>query len=419
MTASTHPQQVQRQTRSLVSSMLTMASSEAINRVTRLVTAVALGWSFAPYEFGLAAIALTAADVFRAFTQTGIGARIIGIDDEHYAAACSSAYRMNWMFYLTVFALQVVSAAPIANYFGDPKIAWIIAGLAVPYLLYPIVAVQVYRLHRQKRMKETALMMTLLLSGDNILTAAFAMAGVGLWSLVVPKILCAILWVAFYRRLEPWSPTAERLPKLPMLRFGLTVLSSEIATALRLHADKFIIGNALGLVALGNYFFAYNAGLGIVTALITAATTALLPYFVPDKGTESSGRQLLKTVAMMTVIVSPIIIMQSVLAHWYVPLIFGERWVDAVPIIELLCWFGIPFMVLRLCSIFLRARSDVKLELKMSVFHTVLGIGCLLAALPQGLIFALWLQLVLMCASAVICLCITMRSATMRAVTSA
>jgi O-antigen/teichoic acid export membrane protein len=419
MTASLQSQQIRGRSGSMVSSMLSMAGSEAINRFTRLMTAVALGWAFAPYEFGLAAIALTAADVFRAFTQTGIGARIIGIDDAHYAAACNSAYSMNWMFYLTVFAVQVVSAVPIANHFGDSKIAWIIAGLAIPYLIYPIVAVRVYRLYRQKRMKETALMMTLLLSGDNLLTAVFALAGAGLWSLVIPKILCAILWVIFYRRLEPWSPTAEKLPMLPMLRFGLIVLSSELATAFRLHADKFIIGHALGLAALGNYFFAYNTGLGIVTALITAATTALLPYFVPDKGVESDGRQLLKAVTVMTSVVAPIIILQSALARWYVPVIFGERWLDAVPIIELLCWFGIPFMVLRLCSIFLRARSEVKLELKMSALQTLLGIGCLLVALPHGLIFALCLQLILMCASAIICLIITIRSANRARVKSA
>jgi teichuronic acid exporter len=418
MTASIDSLEDKSISRSLFSNVLTMAGSEAINRLTRIVTALALGWSFAPYEFGLAAIALTSADIFRAFTQTGIGARIIGIEDEYYDAACNSAYRMNWVFYFVVFALQVSSAVPIANYFGDTKIAWIIAGLAVPYLLYPIVAVQVYRLHRQKRMRETAVMMTLLLSGDNLLTALFAVAGAGLWSLVIPKILCGLLWVLFYRRLENWSPTAENLPVLPMLKFGLTVLSSELATALRLHADKFIIGHVVGLVALGNYFFAYNVGLGIVTALTTAATTALLPYFVPVKGMTGNGRHLLKSVSVMIAIVAPVVLLQSVLAQWYVPLIFGERWLEAVPVIELLCWFGIPLMVLRLCSIFLRARSAVKLELQMSVSHTVLGIGCLVAALPIGLVNALSLQLAVTCTTAAICLFITFQSTRLNQVDS-
>lgn len=410
MTVSTATHANQNRSGSLLSSVLSMAGAEAVNRVTRLATAMALGWSFAPYEFGLAAIALTAAEVFRAFTQTGIGARIISIDDEQYAAACNSAYRMNWIYYIAVFAVQVCSAVPVANAFGDPKIAWIIAGLAVPYLLYPVVAVQVYRMHRQKRMRETAVMMTVLISGDNVLTAAFAMVGLGLWSLVIPKILCAILWVISYRRLECWSPTAVKLPMLPMLKFGLTVLSSELATVFRLHADKFIIGHMLGLVALGNYFFAYNAGLGIVTALITAGTTALLPYFVPINGSVSDGRYLLKAVGVMTLLVFPIVFFQSALAQWYVPAIFGQRWVEAVPVIEFLCWFGIPFMVMRLCSIFLRARGDVELELKMSVFQTAVGIGGLLMALPQGLLPALSLQLAIMSAVACIGLVITLRS---------
>jgi O-antigen/teichoic acid export membrane protein len=126
----------------------------------------------------------------------------------------------------------------------------------------------------------------------------------------------------------------------------------------------------------------------------------------------------LKSVSVMIAIVAPVVLLQSVLAQWYVPLIFGERWLEAVPVIELLCWFGIPLMVLRLCSIFLRARSAVKLELQMSVSHTVLGIGCLVAALPIGLVNALSLQLAVTCTTAAICLFITFQSTRLNQVDS-
>lgn len=385
MSSITLPSNSQSRTLALVASMATMGVAELINRATRIATALALAWALTPLEFGLAAIAMTASDIIRALTQTGIGARIISVDADELDGTCSTAYRLNWWVYGSVALLQSLAAWPVALHFGDERIAWLMLAFAVPYLLYPLVAVQVYRVQRQSRMRETAIMLVVLLSGDNVLTAGFALAGFGLWSLAIPKILCAFAWVVAYRRIERWAPSATTIPAAPLLRFGFAVMASELTSALRLHADKLIIGQVLGLAVLGQYFFAFNAGLGITSALATAAATALLPHFSGVQSGPALRTRFFRSTGLLMLLIVPVISAQTLLAPWYVPLLFGEKWIAAIPLLASLCWLAVPLLLSRTTGLLLRARGFAALDLKLSMAQAAVSLLVLIAVLPFGI----------------------------------
>jgi O-antigen/teichoic acid export membrane protein len=371
----------------IMQQLLTLAGAEMINRLTRIVTAMALAWALSPLEFGLAAIALTANDILRALTQTGIGARIITTRDSDLADTCNTAYRLNWWAYGLVAVLQTAIAFPVASHFGDMRIAWLLCALALPYWLYPLVAVQVYRVQRQSRMRETALMLLVLITGDNLLTALFAVLGGGLMSLALPKLICAALWVVIYRRLEIWKPdsTCDNSQTLVTLRFGLGVLLSEILQVLRLHADKLVVGHVLGLTVLGQYFFAFNAGLGISSALLTVASTALLPYYSKSEASSHPARRFVSGTLLLYIFLLPLIGLQIVLAPYYVPFVFGAKWAGSVHILVLLCTCAIPLVLSRSTSMFLRSRNRISLELKAATCHFAFGILVLLFCINRGL----------------------------------
>ena len=371
----------------LPAQLATLAGAELVNRLTRLLTAVALAWALSPFEFGLAAIALTASDILRALTQTGIGARIVAATDENLNATCNAAYMLNWWAYGAVAAVQIVVAFPLAWHYGDPRIAWLLILLTLPYVLYPVVAVQVYRVQRQARMRQTALMLLVLITGDNILTALAAVLGMGLWSLAVPKFLCALVWVAFYLKLETWRPTrgAGKGHFHSTLRFGLTVLLAELAQVLRLHVDKLIIGHLLGLILLGQYFFAFNAGLGISTALITVASTALLPHYSNRNTGETPIRRFVKATGMVYLLVLPVLCLQIFLAPYYVPMIFGEKWQAAVPMLMLMCLMALPLILMRSTTVLLRASGLARLDLWGSLVHFMAGLSMVVAMAARGL----------------------------------
>ncbi|MBK8770619.1 MAG: oligosaccharide flippase family protein [Rhizobiales bacterium] len=398
--------------RGLFSNMVTLGGAEMVNRVTRLATAVALGWALSPPEFGLAAIALTASDILRALTQTGIGARIISVEETALEETCNTAYRLNWWVYGGVALLQAAAAYPVAYHFGDLRIAGLMLAFALPYLLYPMVAVQVYRMQRQQRMRETAVMLVVLLSGDNLLTALLAAAGFGIWSLALPKLICALAWVVMYRRMEKWRPGTPVAPVKPLLTYGLAVMASELTAAFRLHADKLIIGQVLGITLLGQYFFAFNAGLGMTSAFVSAAATALLPHYSGHQAFALVQRRFLKGTGLLALLIIPVIAAQTLLAPIYIPLVFGAKWNEAIPLLMLLCWLALPLLLSRSTSLLLRARGLAGLEFKLTMAQATVAIAALSAGLPFGLQASILAQIVVAGVAAVAATVIALRACT-------
>ena len=104
-----------------------------------------------------------------------------------------------------------------------------------------------------------------------------------------------------------------------------------------------IVGKFLSIEALGIYYFAFNAGLGISLGIITSIKSALLPHLcnVRSNFQQFRSRYLnsLKTIAMVII---PIVLLQSSLAPVYVPIVFGQQWLPAIPVLILICLSAIP-----------------------------------------------------------------------------
>lgn len=375
----------------------TLAGAEMVNRLTRILTAVALSRVLEPKEFGIAAIVLTSSEFIRIFTQTGIGARIISASDIDLDKICHAAYRLNYLLYGAILLAQLALAWPIALAYGDQSIAGLIAVLAIPYALFPAASVQVYRVQRNARMSATGLMSIILISGDNTLAALFAVAGVGLWSIVIPKIVFAIIWVIAYRKLDTWRPSSK--PDIAALRntwsFGRTVLFTELVSAMRLQGDKLLLGQLIGLSLLGTYYFAFNAGLGITSALITACSAALLPYFANITKGAAIQTRFIKATGLLYALLLPIFALQIGLAPWYVPIVFGQKWASSVPLMMVLCASGIPFVLWRATSMLLRAVGKPAFEFRFTLALTVVSLSCLCVTAHFGLLAIASTQLVI------------------------
>jgi teichuronic acid exporter len=364
-----------------------LGSAEAVNRITRVIAAICLARALDPVAFGIAAISLTTAELLRVFTQTGLGAQIAQAKDDELEEVCAAAHRLNWIMHGGMFMIQLLLAQPLAVFFESPEIAWLTALLAVPLLIYPMAAVRVFRVQRQNRMGVAGAMNAVQVSTDNLLMAAMALAGFGLWSVVIPKLIAAPIWVLCYARLEPWRPAVKAKPEImrQCLAFGGKVLGSEVIGALSVHADKFIIGALLGLKAVGIYFFAFNAGLGITRAFVAATSLGLLPYLCAARDPAEQLARFHGGVGMSYAMMAPILIAQVGLAPFYVPIVFGEQWAGQTSLVMLLCLTAVTWPLWRATVQFWRAQGRPGQELRWTILYTVLS----LAATALGTIWGL------------------------------
>ncbi|MCU7920004.1 MAG: lipopolysaccharide biosynthesis protein [Candidatus Thiodiazotropha sp. (ex Epidulcina cf. delphinae)] len=319
--------------------------SELLSRVSRLLTAMVLARYLSLEAFGVAALAMTVHEVIKVFNQNGIGAKIIQAPDDQLESVCNTAYRLNWIVCGGLFLIQCLLAYPISQLYQQPDLMWMIMILALIYLLMPIALVQAFLIQRQNRLKVTALISGAQVTVDNLLTALLAVVGLGAWAVVLPKLLVAPIWVIGTMINQPWklSRSAGYAHWREIVHFGKHVLGVELLKTVRLHLDNFIIGRFLGIEALGIYFFARNAGLGLSLSLTNAFNMALFPHLCEVRDDHKALRKkfihALKTIVLT---LFPVILLQSLLAPWYVPIVFGEKWLPAIPVFLILCLSAIP-----------------------------------------------------------------------------
>ncbi len=327
----------------IVSGMGWMAGAELAIRVTRLASTILLARVMTPEIFGEAALALAVFEIIRLFNENGLGAAVIRARNADLASVAETAYRLSWVIALFLTLLQVGIGGVVSAMSGRDDLFWLIAALAGVYLFMPAGCVHAWMIMRREGMARMAGVNAAQLLVDNALTLGLALAGFEVWAIVLPKLLTAPIWLIGMAWGRPWrrDRTVRPFPIGRLGRFCGPVLVSELIAGLRLHADKLIIAALFGIEAAGIYFFAFNAGVGLSSAVSTAFNRVVYPRFCnainEAGGLKASHAKVLRAYAPAFAMV---FLIQSVAALVYVPIIFGERWADMAGLAAILCLSG-------------------------------------------------------------------------------
>ena len=357
-----------------------MSGAEFGNRIIRLVATVFLARLLTSYDYGLAAIVLTTYEFSYIFTKVGISQKLVQADEESLEELCVAAYWLNWLVFFGIFCIQCLAAFPIAWFYRDPQLILPICITALPYLILPISSIQGTLIYRENRLKIIALNQAIGVSSSNILSLIFAFLGMGLWAIILPRVLVAPIWVYICYVNHPWRIkqgfTRKRWGEI--FNFGKNILGVELLKTLVNNLDYLIVGRFLGIRELGFYYFAFNAGLGISLSLIKAFYSTLLPHLCSlQENLSQLKQQYFKSLKVIAAIIIPLVLLQSFLAPLYVPIVFGEKWIDAIPVLMLICLSAIPRPFGDAASQLLIAIGKPDLNLRWSVIFTSVFIASL------------------------------------------
>jgi len=362
-----------------------MGSAQIAIRISRLATTMVLSRLLSPNDFGLAAVVLTVYEIVSLFTRNGISAKVIQASEDEVGAVAETAYWMTWVVCGLLMLLQLAIALPIAMIYGDERLALPIALMGLIYLATPLSNVQCAFIQREGRLGRVAFASGVQVTADNLLTGLFALLGMGMWAIILPKLLVAPIWLILMRLGHAWRPAPMRSLAAAfagwhdIARFSRHVVGVELLTTLQANADNLIVGYFLGIEALGIYYFAFNAGLGISLGLVNSFGIAVYPHLCAVRGDHARlsarYRQSQRTLSLLVV---PLVLLQVALAPLYVPLVYGQKWVVAVPVLMVICLSALvrPFAVT--CSQLLKAVGRPDIELRWQFGLTVLLVAGLL-----------------------------------------
>lgn len=370
----------------LIRGLVAFGSAQAATRVIRLGALLIVARRVSPEMFGTAALALSMFEIVRVLANAGIGQRLVLAKEEELPTLCQTAYRLFWLVCLGVAAIQLMVAAVVATVFDLHDAGAMLAVLALVYCIMPPGLVQIFLTMRAMRMERVAQVAATQAIADSIFTLALVLAWPSAWAIVLPKLLAAPIWTILARRSTPWSPDRS-IPAAPWREFartGPSILATEVLSAVRLHADKLVVGALFGTEILGLYYFAFNAGLGITQSFVAACNIVVFPHLARtggDAATAEFRKAFLAGLAML----SPVVAAQALLSPIYVPIVFGENWVSAVPYIALLSLAALPLYAGSIVGAALRGEGRPERETILTACASLAALLGLVAGYPFGL----------------------------------
>lgn len=339
-----------------------------------------------PSAFGLLAMVASLAAILDLVKEVGLSAATIqkpGISHAQVSA----------LFWInaaagTLLGVALVLAAPLlARFYGQPELEAVARWLAVGFVLSGLTVQHWALLRRQMRFGAIAGLETAADFAGFAAAIALALAGKGYWALVAQRLVSPALMMAGSWAACRWRPArpapAEGLREL--LRFGMSVAASGLATALARSVDQILIGWLWGPVVLGLYERTTRLVLlpvNTINAPVYAAGMPALSRLIdqPERY-RSMCRQIMQKLALLTM---PVFAMVAVLADWLVQILLGSAWAQATPLVALFSVSAAYLPVLMAVSLLYMTQARTSELLRATLIDAALCIISILAGLSWG-----------------------------------
>lgn len=361
---------------SFINNLSWLSGAEMFIRISRLATTVVLARNLSPHDYGLAALVSTTYEFTNVFTTTGINAKIVQADEKDLSSLCTSAYWLNWVVFSCLFIVQCIAAFPVAWFYHDNELIIPICCLALTYFMGPIGNIQAGLIERENRLKIIAIGNALQQTTANLLSVALALLGFGMWAIVLPRILAFPISILINFFNHPWRVTEKFTTThwREIFNYGRNILGLSLLKTLRNNLDYLIVGRFIGINALGVYYFAFNAGLGISMTIINNISASLFPHLCKLRSNfEQFKKGYFKVLRVIALIIVPFVLLQTSFAQIYVPVIFGEKWIEqgAIPILILICFSAIPRPFSEAATILLISVGKPEISLRCDFLFTI------------------------------------------------
>ncbi len=359
---------------------------QALRILLQTSSLIVLARLLAPREFGLVAgvLALVGiAEVFRDF----------GLSTAGMQAPSLSRQQRSGLFWGNAavglaFSLLVVVAAPlIGRLYGDSALVPVARVLALTFAVNGLAAQYRVDLLRRLRFARVATVDVAAQATGLVVAVLLAVRGAGHWALVGQQLVQAASALLLVVAAARWLPGHPRdvLRIRGFLRFGGTVMASQVFAYVGKNVDNVLVGARVGLVDLGIYSRAYSlvmTPLGQLRAPTTNIAVPVLARLQDDqaryddflrRGQLALGYGLVGLLAVAAGAAGPL-----------VEVLLGPRWTRATPLVALLAYAGAMETLPYVAYWVYVSRGLVAALLRFTVVSTLLRVTCIAVGSSYG-----------------------------------
>ena len=303
-----------------------------------LITTSILARILTREDFGLVAVALIAINYLSIFKDLGLGAALIQRRGDVKEAA-NTVFTVNLIMGFILSSLVIPIAPLFASYFNDPHITSVLRLLGISFFINAIGSVHVAHLQRELDFRRKMVPDLGNAIIRCIVSIYMALYGYGVWSIVFGQLSGAITSVILVWIVYPWKPRISINPKIgrELVKFGAAIMGTDTISVTTENIDSIIAGRIFGLTQLSVYSLAYRLPEMLLLSNLWVMGGVVFPAFSSIQDQPSELRKgFLASIRLVELIALPICLYLVIAAHPIVLAIFGEQWLETVPILRVL-----------------------------------------------------------------------------------
>ena len=335
-----------------------------------------------PSHYGVLSLMIIFTTLANVFIQQGFSTALIqnkDVSEEDYSSVFWVSFSVTLLIYIVLF----VATPAIATFYQIPDIVAPFRVLLLMLLPGAFNSVQLAKVSRDLDFKKVfySNIIGVLIAGGAGIT--IALLGGGLWALVVQKILYITSACVVMMFTVKWFPRfhCDLIRVKVLFGFGWKLLVSSLIDTLYQDLSSLVIGKKYNSSKLGYYNRGKQFPQFIILAVNGAVQSVMLPAMAAEQDDKGRVKNLTRNSIMLSsFIIFPIMAGLAAMARPLITLILTEKWVEAVPYMQIFC-FSLAFHPVHSCNlqaINAIGRSDI--FLKLEIIKKTVGIALLAIA---------------------------------------
>lgn len=355
----------------------------------QFIVQIVLARLLVPEQFGTIAIVMVFISLAQVFVQSGFNTALIqkkDADEVDFSSIFFLSLGIAGMLYLVIFF-----CAPFVSSFYDDEILTPVLRV-LSLILFTGAFNSIQNAYVSKNMMFKKLFKSsfgaIVISGTLGIIAAYK--GFGIWALVIQQLsnqisICIIMWFTV-----KWRPifvfSFQKVKGL--FSFGSKLLISQIINVLYMDLRTLIIGKVYTKSTLGFYNRGQQFPKLVVTNIDGSIQSVMLPTLSSYQDNKNKAKEIMRrAIKSSSFLLFPMMIGMAVVAEPLVTIVLKEKWLPAVPFLQIFCFSYalMPIHTANLQAINAMGRSDI--FLKLEITKKIVGLIILFISIPFGVFY--------------------------------
>lgn len=356
-------------------------------QIIQFVIGIAIARILAPQDYGIIGMTAIFFAVATTFIDSGFGSALIQNKNRN-ETDYSTCFYFNVIVGVILYVILWLASPTIADFYRTPILCDVTRVLGLTMLVNSLSISQTAKMTVEMRFKEMAIISIVTQFFTGLIGLYLAYIGWGVWALVFQQLSSCIARLLMMELFLKWYPRLvfSKASFKHMFSYGSKILCSGLINTIYNNLYTLVIGKAFSAKEVGYY----NRGNQFAILPTTTILSIFMKVAFPLMAEVQDDVEKLKTaykkfLRVPLFVLYPILFGLIALAKPLILVLLGEKWLPAVPLLQVLCIgsFFDPLTNINLNILYVKGRTD--LVLRLELIKKPIAFILLFSMIPLGL----------------------------------